>query len=107
MAACLKSVRYNIDLWNGEHEKPVGYRSLVLVTGGSSETISWIDGDHLQSITIDPVAHYRSQTVGAMLWNAFYHGCELLVEVLQTNFREIQDKVDVDLHLAVVHGHCS
>ncbi|KAL2211294.1 hypothetical protein CC79DRAFT_1353401, partial [Sarocladium strictum] len=82
-----------------KHEKPVGYRSLVLVTGGSSETDSWIDGDNFVSITIDPVAHYRYETVGAMLWNAFYHGCNQHVEVLQQDFERLQRQVEKDLQL--------
>jgi hypothetical protein len=100
LAVCLKEIGYTISgiqVWDGEGERPAPPRSLVIVVGGSSETDVLLEHDNQFIFRMPQITHYRSNTVGAMLWNAFRQDCLHPVETFQQDFDQINQEIAYDL----------
>ncbi|CZR63221.1 uncharacterized protein PAC_13118 [Phialocephala subalpina] len=100
IAACLRCVGYKIGetaIWDGIGQRPSLHRTLILVTGGASETDDLMDESIFQQRPCDLITHYRWNTAGAMLWNSLLQDCEYSHEMFQEDFDDINATLEKSL----------
>jgi hypothetical protein len=101
IAASLRAVGYKLGpviVWSGNEPSPQSIRSLVLVTGGSSDTDMFAPPENAGGPSIQMISHYRWNTIGAMLWNAHVRVSKCFVETYQSDFEDTDKDLMEELH---------
>ena len=98
-AACFREVGYKIaqiKSWNGLGTRPA-FHGVLLVTGGTSETDTFIDeGPHWRSECVFN-SYYYFATTGAMLLNSLQAKCDIPPEVCQQYYEDIDARIQKQL----------